>query len=447
MRVGISIRTFLLASIATGALSATIAETQAGGFAVREQSAVGQGSSFAGAGTPGMGLSSMYWNPAAITQATGWWSESHLAIIAPQSDLTALPGTSPGLLALGPNAGNVGATGVIPASYAAYRLNSNFVIGYSINSPFGLATHTILPWAGQQLGTRASVRSIDFAPILGWQVNNWLSIGAGPRVMWLQGKFNRAILPSTAAPAVTMLDVDDIGFGFAAGITLTPWGGTEISLGYRSAVKFSLDGDAQLPVLGLLGPLSGGTFNISGDVKTPDQATLGIRHRVGPQLTLLGTVEWSNWSNVQTIPFVFQNGPGVNTTATTLTFNYRDGWFYSVGAEYELTPQHTIRAGIAYEVSPVRDEVRDPILPDNNRWWFSAGLTTKLVDWATLDFGYSFIWVGDTPITVGPGHPDVGLLLGTGGPLLATSDPYIHIFAASLRFKWTAEPKRVITKG
>jgi long-chain fatty acid transport protein len=399
-----------------------------------------------------MGLSATYWNPAAITQATGWWSESHLALVMPNSDLNALPGTGPALLALGADADNVGKSGVIPAAYAAHRLTPDLVIGYSLNAPFALATRTAIPWAGQTLGTRGEVKSIDFAPLVGWRVNDWLSIGGGPRVLWLQGKFSRSLLPSAALPFVSNLDVDDVGFGFTLGATITPSPWTEVSLGYRSQVHLTLEGDVNFPAIppALLGPLgfvSGAEFNIGGGkVKTPDLGTLGVRHRVNERFTLLGTVEWSNWSNVQAVPFFFTNGPAPGLNITTLTFNYRDGWFFSVGGEYQITPQHTLRAGIGYEISPVRDEVRDPILPDNDRWWFSAGMSSKVFEWMTLDVGYSFIWVGDTPINVGPAHPDFALLLGAG-PLIASGDPYIHIVAASLRFKWTDFARPIATKG
>ena len=56
---------------AAAALLAFSVAAQAGGFASRDQSAVGEGMSFAGEGTPGMGLSAMFWNPAAVTQVTG----------------------------------------------------------------------------------------------------------------------------------------------------------------------------------------------------------------------------------------------------------------------------------------------------------------------------------------------------------------------------------------
>jgi long-chain fatty acid transport protein len=60
------------------ALVAGVATAEAGGFAVREQSAYGQGSSFAGMAAPGDSISSMFWNPAAVTIATGTTVEGYL---------------------------------------------------------------------------------------------------------------------------------------------------------------------------------------------------------------------------------------------------------------------------------------------------------------------------------------------------------------------------------
>ncbi|MEI4927655.1 outer membrane protein transport protein, partial [Klebsiella pneumoniae] len=54
------------------------AQANAGGFALREQSAYGQGTSFAGVAAGGA-LSSMFWNPATLTQVPGIQSESDVA--------------------------------------------------------------------------------------------------------------------------------------------------------------------------------------------------------------------------------------------------------------------------------------------------------------------------------------------------------------------------------
>src|SRR5688500_3991992 len=54
---------WLVSAAALALLSGS--EAQAGGFSIREQSAFGQGSSFAGIAAGGS-LSSMYWNPATL---------------------------------------------------------------------------------------------------------------------------------------------------------------------------------------------------------------------------------------------------------------------------------------------------------------------------------------------------------------------------------------------
>ena len=64
------LKIFLRAGSALGLLVIATAQADAGGFAIREQSAYGQGTSFAGIAAGGA-LSSMFWNPATITQVRG----------------------------------------------------------------------------------------------------------------------------------------------------------------------------------------------------------------------------------------------------------------------------------------------------------------------------------------------------------------------------------------
>ena len=69
------VKSLLLACSGVGALLAATVDANAGGFALREQSAYGQGSSFAGVAAGGS-LSSMFWNPATMTQVPGIQSRS-----------------------------------------------------------------------------------------------------------------------------------------------------------------------------------------------------------------------------------------------------------------------------------------------------------------------------------------------------------------------------------
>ncbi|MGA9560681.1 MAG: outer membrane protein transport protein, partial [Pseudolabrys sp.] len=68
----------LRAGTALGLVVIASAQADAGGFAVREQSVYGQGSSFAGVAAGGA-LSSMFWNPATMTQFQGIVSETDVS--------------------------------------------------------------------------------------------------------------------------------------------------------------------------------------------------------------------------------------------------------------------------------------------------------------------------------------------------------------------------------
>src|SRR5215217_5491259 len=89
------------AALATGT-------AHAGGCGNRLQSAVGTGAAFAGAGTIPYGLSGMFWNPAAVNLAEGFMTDSNFILVLPQSEITATVGTSPALLGLGAESGDLG---------------------------------------------------------------------------------------------------------------------------------------------------------------------------------------------------------------------------------------------------------------------------------------------------------------------------------------------------
>lgn len=411
-------------------------DANANGFAIRGQSAVGLGMSFAGEGTPSMGLSAMFWNPASVSQVRGFSTEVHATFIGFESKLTAQAGTTPSLLGLG-ESDNIGKPGIIPTAYLGYQLSSRWFAGLSINAPYGLATNAD-NWAGQQLALKAQAISIEATPVVGWKVNDTLSVAAGPRILWFRGKFSRALLASPTLPALPVeLVAEDVGVGFVIGATITPTPSTELALGYRSQVDLKLHGDSQFsssPVMSLigLGAFNGTKDGIAGNLTLPDQAILGVRQRVTETLTLLGTVEWTQWSVLQTVPFTFTNGPAPGATAATLNFKYRDSRYIAGGAEYDGIPDTTLRAGIGYDVSPITNGARGTALPESDSWWLSAGLTYAVNSKINFDLGYLYITYTHAPINVVPGHPDFANLLGAS--LIAHADSHVH--AASVGFRY-----------
>ena len=70
--------------------------------------------------------------------------------------------------------------------------------------------------------------------------------------------------------------------------------------------------------------------------------------------------------------------PPAGTVLHTIAFDYNDGWLASLGGEYKWNPNLTLRAGLAYEKSPIDDANRQISLPDADRIWTSIGASYKI---------------------------------------------------------------------
>ncbi|MEQ1669345.1 MAG: outer membrane protein transport protein, partial [Hyphomicrobium sp.] len=239
MEIASRFQSVLRAGVAVAALVATAGTASAGGFAPKEQSALFLGSAFAGAAAGGA-LSSMFWNPAAVGQMNGINSDSNYSLILPDTEITAAGGP-----AAFRSSGDIGDTAVLPASYMSYQLNDKMVLGMGINAPFGLTTDGKFAWAGSQLARESKITTYNFNPTVAYRVTPGVIVGAGLQVEYIDAQLRQAF-GSPAGPTAAVKG-DDWGFGFTAGILLTPADGTSIGLGYRSMIEHNLEGTFHVP--------------------------------------------------------------------------------------------------------------------------------------------------------------------------------------------------------
>lgn len=428
-------KSILLGCTSAAVLLAATAAANAGGFALREQSAYGQGSSFAGIAAGGA-LSAMYWNPAVMTQFNGKTIEQVATGIAPKASHSFTAAT---LGAFGNAPSDSGMDAVVPAGYASWQVNDRFWVGASINAPFGLAVKFPQLWAGSQYGQSSKVESYNFSPTVAYKVNDWISVAVGLQAQYMKVSYDAFI--SAAPLLIGSINGAGWGWGWTAGVTLTPTPTTTVGIGYRSAINQDINGTLDVPV----GVPASTRGSVNTSINLPDTLTIGLRQRLGDRFTLLAGYEWSNWSRIGAATVRQPSGAAatIGATPVILPFNYSDGHFYSLGGEYALNPALTLRAGIAYEKSPVTDNVRTPRLPDNDRIWYSVGASYKPPSFkgVTLDAGYSFIQVKDTPICLGlasgcPTNPWSGATTYIG-----SVDAHVHIFSVGLRYQWDNEVK------
>lgn len=445
----------VMGAIAVCSAIAISGETMAGGLGIREQSASAQGASFAGAAA-GADLSSSFWNPAAMSSAGyGLTSESHYALIHADFDVQAesvsvLPGS-----ALAPSTtfvddrAQIDPLAFVGSSYAAWRANDNLVLGLSITSPFGSKNKVDDPtWAGQYHYRSSELLTINVNPIASYQLTPHLSVGAGPQIQYLSLTIKANPSGGLAPPQSTSaLDGDDIGIGFTAGMMWQPIAGTDIGVGFRSAVSHEVEGDAgiasgRLTTATMLGTVPFKAVDFKAKLQTPEIATLSVRQAIGNDTRLLGSVEWSNWSRLDQVDFIAQSTGGIAAqpvtpghTLNVLDFHWNDGWFFALGGEWDYTKDLTLRAGAAYEISPIREADQRKInVADSDRVWLSVGATYALSAAMAFDLAYTHIFFDDAPIDSLTTTP-----ASTTAPVrrfIGHADQSADIIAMSLKTKW-----------
>ena len=79
-----------------------------------------------------------------------------------------------------------------------------------------------------------------------------------------------------------------------------------------------------------------------------------------------------------------------------LRYNFRDTWRVGLGAKYQLNEAWNLRAGVAYDQTPVPDEAsRTMTVPDSDRTWLAFGARWKMTPKTSVDFGYAHIFFKD----------------------------------------------------
>jgi long-chain fatty acid transport protein len=434
------------ALLLAGAVTSTALSTTAlaGGFSIREQSTSGLGAAFAG-NAAGYDLSSIYWNPAGVaTAGPGVTTESHAALLLPSAEIDPddVQSGGAGLLNMFDKAPNdIDKVAFVPASYAAMRINDKLTIGYGFNAPFGLATEIDREnYAGQYDFIEAELKTYNFNPVVGYQITPTLALGAGLQVMYSDLNLRQtAFTGFIPNDPIAEIDANDWSFGFTLGLMWKPMAGTSIGVGYRSRMENTLEGDLYVP--------GAGVTPIEADLDLPEMITVSLRQDIAPNMRLLGTFEWTNWSVLQTVTVINQTtgtpfptgnvataGVG-GTIPLSIEANWDDGYFLSGGLEYDYSDKLTVRGGVAYEWSPVQEASQRLItVPDADRVWLSVGATYKYSEATSFDFAYTHIFVEDGDIIRPSGF--------TG-----ESESSVDIIGVSMKTKWGADGPLGLLKG
>lgn len=372
--------TFKIAAAAMMVAGAFATQANAAGFQLSEQSSIQMGRAMAGAGVVGDDLSAVHYNPAGMTllsgtrmQATGTWVAVNLDYESHDGSVTE-------------NGRLKGQT--IPAGFLTHQINDSLWAGLGLTVPYGMGTEFDENWDGKDRGTESMILTFDINPNLAWKVNEKLSVGGGISLQYAKAELGMGMGPMQAN-----VKGDSWAWGWNVGLMFQPVETVRLGLAYRSHIAHNAEGHTDVK----------GPPNLTSDmkvrIKTPDTVTLSATWEATDALRLSGTARWSKWSNFRTLDVqnLDFNTPTLDAYANVpVENNWDDTWFFSVGADYKLNGQWTVRGGVAYDQGPVENQYRMAVIPDTDRVWFSGGASYKYTDNLTFDFGATYIkGVGD----------------------------------------------------
>ena len=334
------------------------------------------------------------------------------------------------------NIGNGGR--VVPAMQTSYQFNDRLWFGLTIASPFGLATEISSNSFARFYGHTTQVTNIDATPMVGYKVNDWLSVGAGLQVAWTYARLSSYLSPLVPGSQLD-LNGHDYSVGYILGAILKPFAGTEIGVGYRSQLRPEISGtlSTTLPIQGLSGVIAPVPQPMNVDLVLPQQVNVGLRQVVTDNFTLLGSYQWTDWSAFNRFIVNTAFGPTL-----PLNFKYNNGWLIGAGGEYKFNEKTTLRAGMNYEKSPFDDSNRIPNLPDADRIFLGFGGSYQFTPQISADLAYAHVFVKNGAINLtSPAN-----IHFTGVPFVGTTETQVNIVSLTLNYHLDPPPTIIAAK-
>jgi long-chain fatty acid transport protein len=379
----------------------------AAGFYIQEQSAAGVGRAQAGNVVAADDASTIYFNPAGMTELPGVQFDSGIDLIVPSASLSNLGTVDhtpyvPSVPDSGNNGGNPGSASPVPDFYLTAEIpESPMTVGLGVTAPFGFASKFTQGTFTRYDSIDSFVETIDIAPTIAVKLNDWLSVGLGLDEQYVYIKLRNALpdpfgIPSPSTDGRLTLTGHNWSTGFNAGVLVMPGPDTKIGLSYRYGITHNINGSVTLS--GLPGPLAAGDVNEGGAaaLNLPDIITAGASQQITPNLKILGEFDYYNWSVFKSIDIVLANNGGSLITPE----NYRNTVSVALGGEYQLNNQWKIRGGIKYDQTPTVNGSRDTRVPDGDRYWVAAGVHYAFSEHIGIDASYAHIFVTDSSVNV-----------------------------------------------
>lgn len=357
----------------------------ASGFQLMEQNASGIGNAYAGSAAVAENASTIYYNPAGMTQLQDREVSAGASAIRTSfkfsNNGTTLPPTG---TSGGGNGGDAGGWGFVPNGYASMALTKDIYAGIGISSPFGLKTQYDSNWIGRYQSISFDIKTLNINPSLAYRVNEKVSLGFGLNWQQIDAEYLRQTIANGGGQVKVSLQDSSWGWNAGALFTLSP--STKVGVSYRSAIKHETTGNTRGMV----------NNDSSAVIKVPDTFIMSVSQALSDKWVMLGDVSRTGWASIPQVEIMNSNTGALQQPLNT---EYRNTWRVALGANYQYTEALKLKFGVAFDQTPTQDpQHRLSSLPDNSRVWFSTGAQYKIGRTSTVDMGLAYLYLKDPSI-------------------------------------------------
>ena len=405
-------------------LLALPAPAHAQAFGLNEIGTCALSRAFANTGAPCDDASMVYWNPGAIPKTRGLSVLAGLALIPLEGDFT----RDTTFVQYDTDI----STALVPHIFATYR-DDRLTYGLGVYVPYGLTSQWEDDFPGRFTALKASLQTVYVQPNVAFQITEGWSVGLGPvighsSVELIQGIDLSQQRTSATGPTFGQLGIAKgtefaratlegsawaygVNVGFHGRIT-NEWqvGGRFLSqlyfkyddadatfaprpTGLTLAANNPLGAPAGTPVDALLaGQFTGSGALTSQQVKTrimhPAQVQVGVGYTGFANTTISVDYAWVGWKSFKELPVDFQ-GPAPDRL---LFEDYNNTSSIRIGADYRFTNGAALRGGFAAAAAAAPDVTVTPLLPEQDRTYWTIGGGYPITSRFTVDGAFMKIF-------------------------------------------------------
>ena len=374
------------------ALLASAGNANAAGYQLNEFSVTNLGRSFAGIGVAGDDYSALGYNPAGMTLMKRSGMQAGLTMTEVASKIRGVGNTAG-------KKTDMDFMIPLPSMFGQYNVNDKLFLGAGIYVPFGLATrygHDSFVADDKNGVRRSELEVIDTNLSAAYKVDNHLSLGVSGILRHIKGKLTSNVNKTLPVYGYSNLAYSD--FKVSGWSTTMNLGAmyefdedTRVGLSYRFKSTQRTTGHHTVtvnPQFASMAPTLNNRFDSVSDPELPASWILSGYHKFGEKWGTTATVKYTQWHRFSVFP-AYSSGSG----NLDVQYRWKDAWNFALGQDYYLNENWTLRAGLAWDQSPVPNNTyRTNRIPDTDRLWTSFG-----VSYATgnhqFDFGYSHLFM------------------------------------------------------